>query len=476
MYIFKDGEYNVQFGTIPLIHEPHDEEEYQHHLRRLRKQFQNEANDGFVLKQRLRPDNNDEFTLVKKRKQNHRQSTRNTNIHATKHKDIYSKLVNTAIKEGQNNIPKTVMEIQPQGLYEKAHMVQLSYDIRDAKSHNDLNYAEGVFYDAVGYKNLLYIRDLSTPQAAVVHDLDTNTYNIVYHGSDGRDADWESVKSVMKNEFTETNEYKEAERQLEILMEHIAAEDPEAKIHLTGFSLGGAKSLYLAEKYNLEGTHLNPFTSPFSTHERANVPKNKIAKQEIVRIVNDPVTVQSEVPPIFHSHNRRNTHLLPLEENTEVLDAHTLNQFTQKKPRSIDNAVEKDNIKMKGLGHVATIGGAAFGGYEGIQEGRQNSGTVAEEAYRGVLGAAEATLPIVGEDAVVESGLVGFTSSEIKHTFDWIGEHIFGIKKHENKLPEGYTQVWGTEETIPSAEPSQSSVASQSAGFTINPMLTNIHS
>jgi hypothetical protein len=54
---------------------------------------------------------------------------------------------------------------------------------------------------------------------------------------------------------------------------------------LVGYSLGGAKEMPFGEKFNLEGTHINPFLSPYSNYEIAKV--NNKAKQEVVRIVND---------------------------------------------------------------------------------------------------------------------------------------------------------------------------------------------
>ena len=86
------------------------------------------------------------------------------------------------------------------------------------------------------------------------------------------------------------------------------------------------------------------------------------------------------------------------------------------------------------------------GGYLGYKEGKDNSGEVSEEVYRGILGAGESTLPIVGETDLLESGIVGFTHDEIKHSFNWF-ENLFRKKKKEEyaddkDTPEGYFKAF----------------------------------
>jgi hypothetical protein len=92
---------------------------------------------------------------------------------------------------------------------------------------------------------------------------------------------------------------------------------------------------------------------------------------------------------------------------------------------------------------VGTIAGAVAGGYLGYKEGKDNSGEVSEEVYRSILGGAESTLPIVGETDILESGIVGFTHDEIKHSFNWF-ENLFQKKKKEDEddTPEGYFKVF----------------------------------
>jgi hypothetical protein len=229
-------------------------------------------------------------------------------------------------------------------------------------------------------------------------------------------------------------------------MKHIAEVDPEARVKLTGYSLGGSKSLVLGERYNLEGLHINAFTSPLAKYERAEIDPALLAKQNVVRIVSDPFTAQSAIPPIRQStHNREFTNLLPLKDNTKFDDSHSLDQFTSQRPRGVDNLIEKSNLVGKAVGHTALIGGAVFAGYQGAMEGKDNSGTLSEETYRGVLGATEATLPIVGEGDIVTSGIIGFTESEVSNAFSWVKNSIFGNKSktEEPDVPFGYTQVMG---------------------------------
>jgi hypothetical protein len=198
----------------------------------------------------------------------------------------------------------------------------------------------------------------------------------------------------------------------------------------------------LAEKFNLEGSHFNAFINPLARHEMADVPKEMMKPQTMARIITDPTTIQSITPPL-HAHNRKYKHILPLAENKTHLDSHGLDQITKKKPRGVDGMVEgKRNIKGEAISHVGTIAGAVAGGYLGYKEGKDNSGEVSEEVYRGMLGAGESTLPIVGETDLVESGIVGFTHDEIKHSFNWFENLFQKKKKEEDDTPEGYFKAF----------------------------------
>jgi hypothetical protein len=171
-----------------------------------------------------------------------------------------------------------------------------------------------------------------------------------------------------------------------------------------------------------------------------------MAKQEMVRTIDDPFTAQSNIGPLQHPHNRKYTNLLPLKENTKFDDSHSLDQFTSKRPRGVDNLVEKTNLVGKSLGHAALVGGAVYGGYEGAMQGKDNSGSLSEEVYRGVLGSAESSLPIVGEGDILESGIIGFKKSEISNAFHWVKDSIFGKKSETEESdapPPGFTQVSG---------------------------------
>jgi hypothetical protein len=313
----------------------------------------------------------------------------------------------------------------------------------------DLNDAEAEFIDAVQSKDLVFVREYSNREAVVVHDVAENIYHVAWHGANaegGNSAeDWESIKSVMGVRFDKDPQFVRADEDLSVFLQHIAEVDPEARVRLTGYSLGGAKSLHLAEKYNLEGTHINAFVSPFSKYEMSETDSELMAKQEMVRTIDDPFTAQSAIPPFRNPHKREYTNLLPLKDNTKFDDSHSLDQFTSKRPRGVDNLVQKTNIVGKTLGHAALVGGAVYGGYAGAMQGKDNSGTLSEEVYRGVLGAGESSLPIVGEGDILESGLVGFKKSEVSNAFSWIKDTIFGKKSEpeEPDVPVGFTQVSG---------------------------------
>jgi hypothetical protein len=378
------------------------------------------------------------------------------------HNDIMAKGVVRAIRQGNTLIPKTVLEKTPEALYDKAHMVKLSYAVSAAQNESDLNDAESEFNEAVQSKDLVFKRNYSNREAVVIHDVSENVYTVAWHGAnaEGGNAkeDWESIKSVMGVSFNKDPQFIRADEDLSMFLRHIAEVDPEAKIHLVGYSLGSSKSLHLAERYNLEGTHINSFVSPLADYKRSSIKNPKLmARQEMIRIVEDPFTAQSAIPPLKHptAHNRKYTNLLPLKENTKFDDSHSLDQFTNKTPRGVDNLVEKKNVLGKSLGHAALIGGAVFGGYEGAMQGKNNSGKLSEEVFRGVLGAGESSLPIVGEGDIVTSGIIGFTESEISNTFKWVKNSIFG-KKEEPKEPDvpiGFQQVSGQDFVAPPPAP-----------------------
>jgi hypothetical protein len=369
-----------------------------------------------------------------------------------KHNDIMAKGVVRAIRQSNTLIPKEVLEKTPEGLYDKAHMVKLSYAVSAAQNDSDLNDAETEFNEAVQSKDLVFKRSFSNREAVVIHDVRENVYTVAWHGAnaEGGNAkeDWQSIKSVMGTRFDKDAQFKRADEDLNMFMRHIAEVNPEAKINLVGYSLGGAKSLHLGEKYNLEGTHINAFVSPLSDYKRSPIKNPKLmARQEMIRIVEDPFTAQSAIPPLKHplSHNRKYTGLNPLKENKNFDDGHSLDQFTSKRPRGVGNLVEKKNVLGKSLGHAALVGGAMYGGYEGYKQGRGNSGSLSEESYRAVIGSVDSSLPIVGEGDIVTSGIIGFTESEISNTFKWVTDSIFGKKKEpeEPDVPIGFTQVSG---------------------------------
>jgi len=369
------------------------------------------------------------------------------------HKDAVIKGVNLAVREWSTNIPKTILEKTPDGVYDRAHMVKLSYDISGAQSNSDLNSAESEFIDAVKSDSLIFMRNYSNRDAAVVYDRAERIYHIAFHGAnaDGGNPseDWQSIRNVVNLKFNKDAQYLRSEKDIELFLNYLADVDPGATVQLTGYSLGGAKSLHLAEKFNLEGMHLNAFTSPLSKYTISDTDVLLRAKQQMVRVVNDPYTAQSSLNPVRHaSSNREHTTLLPLKNNTKFDDAHSLDQFTANKPKGVDSLVEKSNLVGRGLGKAAMVGGGVYGGYEGYKQGRDNSGSLSEESYRAVLGATESTLPIVTGGDIVESGIVGFTQGEISNAFHWVSDSIFG-KPPEPALPIGYVQVSGQGFTPP---------------------------
>jgi hypothetical protein len=363
----------------------------------------------------------------------------------TKHIDKNTKLYINTMKR------KDISEVLPEGLYDKGLMVKLSYAIQHAQTNDHLEKADEDFIAEIQNKTLQFIPDLSNRNSAVIYDPLSGKFYVTYHGANGIEGvDKENIRDVIHGNFSKNPEFLESENQLKQLLEHleIMGIDTGKDVHLVGYSLGGSKSLMLAEKYNLEGTHYNAFINPLIKHEIKNVSKEMMKPQTMARIVTDPTTIQSITRPL-HAHNRKYEHILPLAENKTHLDSHGLDQITKKKPRSLDNIVEgKRNIKGEAISHVGTLAGAAMGGYLGYKEGKDNSGQVSEEVYRGMLGAGESTLPIVGETDILESGIIGFTHDEIKHSFNWF-ENLFRkgdgrspSKEEEDDTPEGYFKAF----------------------------------
>jgi hypothetical protein len=333
-------------------------------------------------------------------------------------------------------------------------MVKLSYDISGARNNADLDAAVSEFQDAVRNESLVFMPAYSNRDAAVVYDSARGIYHICFHGANAaggnKAEDWKSIKAVMGLKFDKDPQYLRSEKNLEVFLKHLQEVDPTAGVELTGYSLGGSTSLHLGEKFNLNTMNLNAFTSPLSKYEINDTDSLLRARQQMIRIVNDSYTGQSAIRPPRHAHNRDYTTLLPLKENVSFDDAHGLGQFTTKRPRGIDNLVEKSNVVGQGLGKAAMVAGSVYGGYEGYKQGRDNSGSLSEESYRAVLGAAESSLPIVTGGDIVESGIVGFTGSEISNAFTWVRDSIFGKPEEESDAPPpGFVQVSGQNFTPP---------------------------
>jgi predicted esterase YcpF (UPF0227 family) len=356
-----------------------------------------------------------------------------------KHIDKYTKLyINTMNK-------KIVGEVLPKGLYDKGLMVELSYAIQHAQTKEHIEDANSEFMTQLQNQNLEFSPYLSNRNSAVIHDPVSGKFYVAYHGANGIEGvDKQNIRDVINGNYSKNAEFLESENQLKQLLSYLESSGVNVgkDVHLVGYSLGGSKSLMLAEKYNLEGTHYNPFINPLIQHEMADVPKEMMKPQTMARIITDPTTIQSLQPPL-HAHNRKYKHILPLAENKTHLDSHGLDQITKKKPRSVDHIVDgKRNIKGEAINHVGTVAGAVAGGYLGYKEGKDNSGEVSEEVYRGILGAGESTLPIIGETDLVESGIVGFTHDEIKHSFNWFENLFRKKKKEEDETPEGYFKAF----------------------------------
>jgi hypothetical protein len=109
--------------------------------------------------------------------------------------------VNLAVREASSNIPKTVLEKTPAGVFDRAQMVKLSYDISGARNNMDLDSAGSEFQDAVQSDSLVFMPAYSNRDAAVVYDNAKRIYHVAFHGANAEGGnpaeDWQSIKSVM---------------------------------------------------------------------------------------------------------------------------------------------------------------------------------------------------------------------------------------------------------------------------------------
>jgi outer membrane lipoprotein SlyB len=226
-----------------------------------------------------------------------------------------------------------VFEKSAEGLYDKALGVQLSYNVRDAETPQDIAQLINEFYDNAKNKNLIVEEQLCNEQQVVLWDRLSNTYHIVYHGSDGRTEDWNAIKNVMKLDEGSDPEILKAEESFVQAAEIIKSNNPTADINLVGFSLGGAKVNYISAKHPdiiTSVDYINPFMSPFQAR-----PIDPSITNTVYRVMNDPVTAQSLLKRL--NSNTTYVHMYPLNENEGMLDPHMLNQFlSETTQRSID--------------------------------------------------------------------------------------------------------------------------------------------
>jgi len=152
---------------------------------------------------------------------------------------------------------------------------------------------------------------------------------------------------------------------------------------VAGHSLGGHQSLYIAEKYGVEGSHFNPAVS----YEQAfNQTARSSAKQIIYRNVDDPVSIWSAIASLTGKipNPNRKIHHVPLTES--VKDSHSLGNFTFTKAKGTKGMSPKMVAKtaIKRGGDVLMVGFAAYTLGKDITEGK-SAGETTRDVFETII-------------------------------------------------------------------------------------------
>ena len=247
-------------------------------------------------------------------------------------------------------------------LREKAYHVGISSYLGSRNYQSDLLFPGGYEYNTLETaKNQLNKDVLSNkfnidPELssydAVVLNNGNNKIHIAYHGASSNPSylheDKADIFSVIKGKHETRDSFRRAENvYLNTLKKY-----PNHDIELLGTSLGGAKSIHVGEKYNVQSTSFNPFLSHVYT------PKvNGNAPQNIHRVVTDWATLGAlKIPSksnrkIFHYFENKNPYDLFKSPYAYVTSPHNLKQFFQM-PKN--NKVNKVNLLKSTLHTIGT--------------------------------------------------------------------------------------------------------------------------
>jgi len=244
--------------------------------------------------------------------------------------------------------------------------------------------------------------ELSDRFSVVLHDNEGNAY-ISYRGTDPKNAQDLAEDVRIFGSRTIKNGEGMTPRLLSAEAKYLATASKYNKVAgVMGHSLGGHQSLFIAEKFGIEGFHFSPAVSYEQAFKQGGISK---VKQVIVRTPDDPVSLWALIASAKNKltgkvlNPNRVVHHTPL--TAKGVSSHSLSNATEAKTGKFSaTAVEEATTgakALKGAKATAKRGGellsVAFAGYvmgEDIKEGKS-----AGETTRDVF---ETIIPVEGDE------------------------------------------------------------------------------
>ena len=188
-------------------------------------------------------------------------------------------------------------------------------------------------------------KSLSNKEGVVVRT-PNDTTEIFYRGSQLIDntsfSDIKTNAKIISGFESGDEQFIQAKNQIEKAIDKYGSVE-----HLSGYSKGGGKSLYLGQQMDIETTNFNPLIGAKSARGITNTNKT----HTIIRTTTDPTSLGLAVSSNANHENWNVKALRPLKENItlnpikNVYNSHKLNNFT--KNRNVDNiSIEPDVLEQ----------------------------------------------------------------------------------------------------------------------------------
>ncbi len=272
---------------------------------------------------------------------NHKITSHHAETHAPT-KKLLGKM--GVLGSGIDRLAKTTTESIEQHKY--AHLANASYSFNDPKrpKHTFMSAAEYI----PELEDFRIDHELSNKNAVVLENPVTGEVHISYRGTNPKKAgDLGTDAMIMGGVERSSARF----RQAKDLYKRTKAKYGSRKITASGHSLGGGQSLYVAEKFGIEGHHFDPAISVTSALARG----SKKARQRIYRTILDPVSGLSPLATIGRKF--RKTTLVKTTEDSK--NVHGLSQMIQE-PEFLKD-VNGDFVKRNGKRvPLTTAGGSMF--------------------------------------------------------------------------------------------------------------------